>query len=142
MNPRFHFWLKMVLPVIYIPLFIILPLCIWNPDYGWSVVIGFWIPILLLAITVLPKEEVTMRKAFFISTIGMIPITIAFEFVGLALDIWNFSEAKSRLWGLNIMGAPIEEFIFWFGATPLCQLLYLYYRHLFPGTNNEPATTT
>jgi lycopene cyclase domain-containing protein len=111
-----------------------------NTDYGWSVIIGFWIPIILLAITVLPKISIPLRWAF-LSTCGvLIPVTVAFEYIGLWLDIWNFSEEFSKLWGVRLFGAPVEEFIFWFGATPLCLLLYLYFYESLEKKNESAGT--
>jgi lycopene cyclase domain-containing protein len=119
---------------------VLLPIYGLKTDYGWSVIIGFWIPIVLLSINVLPKTPSSIRTAFFTTCIVLVPVTIAFEYVGLLLDIWNFSEEYSKLWGVRVAGAPIEEFIFWFGATPLCLLLYLYFSECLE-KKNEPATT-
>jgi lycopene cyclase domain-containing protein len=120
---------------------VLLPIFGLKTDYGWSVIIGFWIPIVLLSICVLPKTSPTMRTAFFTTCIVLIPVTIAFEYVGLQLDIWNFSEEYSKLWGVRVAGAPIEEFIFWFGASPLCLLLYLYFSECLEKRNESAKTT-
>jgi lycopene cyclase domain-containing protein len=137
-----RFLFRFLWPLLYIPLCIIAPIYWWNPDYGWSVVIGYWLPILILSMVVLPREEYAMRKAFVGTVIIMLPVTILFEYIGLYLDIWNFSEEQSKLWGFKILGAPVEEFVFWFGATPLCLLLYLYYRRLIKRSDNESNTAT
>jgi lycopene cyclase domain-containing protein len=127
--------LRILLPFIYIPIGIILPIYGFDTDYGWSVVVSFWIPIFILSFVVLPGESKPMRFAFLATSLSFIPVTFAFEYIGLSLDIWNFSEKHCALWGPKIMGAPIEEFVFWFGATPLCMLIYLYYRKLIDGVS-------
>ncbi len=124
--------------LLYVLFGVALPIFGLNTDYGWSVIIGFWIPIALLSIILLPRISRPMRNAFFATCILLIPVTVAFEYIGLKLDIWNFSEEYSKLWGLKLCGAPVEEFIFWFGATPLCLLLYLYFTNT-SGLKNESA---
>ncbi|MFW6221788.1 MAG: hypothetical protein ACOC4C_04915 [Fibrobacterota bacterium] len=121
------------IPPLYVIVGIMLPLIVFDPDYGWSIVIGFWIPVIILSVIVLPRQKQCMQKAFFATCLLLMPITIGFEYLSLYLDIWNFSEEHSSLWGYAILGAPVEEFIFWFGATPLCLLVYLFYRQLFTG---------
>ncbi len=111
----------------------VLPIYILDTDYGWSIVLGFWLPVLVLCPVVLVREGPLMRKAFFSTCLLLLPLTVGFEYLSLYFDIWNFSQEHSRLWGIYILDAPVEEFIFWFGATPLCLLLYLYYRQLFAG---------
>ncbi|HEX2958240.1 MAG TPA: hypothetical protein VHO70_15505 [Chitinispirillaceae bacterium] len=118
---------KLLVLLLYAVAGIALPIYVLDTDYGWSVVIGFWIPITILSVMLLPEVSPAMRKAFLATCVILIPVTVAFEYIGLLLDIWNFSEEYSRLWGVRLFGAPVEEFIFWFGATPLCLLLYLYF---------------
>ncbi|MFW5775319.1 MAG: hypothetical protein ACOCW2_03420 [Chitinivibrionales bacterium] len=122
-----------LIPPVYVIAGVVVPLYLLNPDYGWSIVIAFWVPVVVLSILVLPREQPPMRKAFLATCLLFVPITVGFEYLSLYLDIWNFSEEQSALWGIDIFGAPIEEFIFWFGATPLCLLIYLYYRQLLTG---------
>lgn len=66
-------------------------------------------------------------KAFWITILAMIPVTILFEYLSLWLDVWSFDLEKAPIWGLVIWGAPIEEFIFWFGAPPFVLTQYLYF---------------
>jgi lycopene cyclase domain-containing protein len=128
---------KLLLLLLYTGIGVVLPIYGLNTDYGWSVIVGFWIPILLLSIFLLPRVSSSMRKAFFVTCIVLVPVTVAFEYIGLILDIWNFSEEYSRLWGVKLFGAPVEEFIFWFGATPLCLLLYLYFTNAIEAKNES-----
>jgi lycopene cyclase domain-containing protein len=129
---------KLLLLLLYTGVGVVFPIYGLNTDYGWSVIVGFWIPIALLSIFILPKISSSMRKAFFATCVVLVPVTVAFEYIGLSLDIWNFSEEYSKLWGIKLFGAPVEEFIFWFGATPLCLLLYLCFTST-KGVKNESA---
>jgi hypothetical protein len=60
-----------------------------------------------------------------------------FEYACLGMDIWYFKDTSQLLPIPWIFGAPIEEFLFWFGATPFCLLGYLYYNRLFRDTRIE-----
>jgi len=57
-------------------------------------------------------------------------LSIIWEYAGLALNIWDFSEAHHALLGPEIFGAPIEEFVFWFGASPFVLTIYIYYEQI------------
>lgn len=116
------------LPLIYGAVFIFVPIKIFNTDYGWSVLLLFWVPTVLLLLIVHRGLETVQRMSFWITTLILLPVTFAFEFLCLKLDIWNFYQGIDKLWGLSIFGAPIEEFIFWFGAGPFCMTLYIYYQ--------------
>jgi len=71
----------------------------------------------------------------------MVPVTIAFEYVSLWLDIWSFDQSIDKLWGPVFYGAPLEEFLFWFGAPPFVLTQYLYFsRVLYPqGKSHESS---
>ncbi|MBD3315214.1 MAG: hypothetical protein GF344_05460 [Chitinivibrionales bacterium] len=121
------------LPFLYVPFFIFLPILIFNPNYGWSVILLFWIPSFILY-TVLYRWMVgRFLGAFWMTCAILVPVTFAFEYLCLHLQIWDFYEGIQKLWGPRLFGAPIEEFIFWFGATPFCLLVYLYYYRLSGG---------
>jgi len=64
---------------------------------------------------------------YWTSVLLLIPITIAFEYLALWMDIWSFSENASKLWGISFWGAPIEEFLFWFGAPPFVLSIYFWF---------------
>jgi lycopene cyclase domain-containing protein len=118
-------------PFLYVPLFIFLPILLLDTDYGWSVVILFWIPSAILYLVLHRWMAGRFLGAFWLTCAVLLPVTAAFEYLCLYLDIWDFYEGVQSLWGPRILGAPIEEFIFWFGATPFCLLVYLYYYRLF-----------
>lgn len=121
------------IPVLYAGLFIVFPVYFFKLSYFWSVIAMFWAPSVILYAVLLPLyflKNPAAHKAFWILFGLMIPLTTAFEYFVLWLDLWNFSEQVSRLIGLRIFGAPVEEFLFWYGATPFCLLVYLYYKRL------------
>ncbi|MBD3343617.1 MAG: lycopene cyclase domain-containing protein [Chitinivibrionales bacterium] len=122
-----------IIPFIYAILFIFVPIKLFNTNYGWSVIILFWIPAILLYVSMSLGKKISSarQKAFWATTLIMIPVTFLFEYLCLYLDIWGFHEDIHKLWGIKIWGAPIEEFLFWFGATPFCLMVYLYFRNIF-----------
>ncbi|MBN1981533.1 MAG: hypothetical protein JW795_08385 [Chitinivibrionales bacterium] len=125
--------LWLLLPFLYILVFIIAPIKLFDTNYLWSILVAFWIPIVLMGVTIIPKVSQEFRSAFFITAFLMLPVTFVFEYLCLYLDIWNFFEGKDRLCGVKIFNAPLEEFLFWFGATPLCNLVYLYFHRTLYG---------
>lgn len=129
-------FLKVSLPFFYMVFFILLPIRVLNANYGWSVILLFWLPSVILYFYHFHKSGFKDLKPFWITFFLLLPVTFIFEYLCLFLDIWNFSEQIDKLWGLWLWGAPIEEFVFWFGATPFCLLLYLYYRTIFTKGNH------
>lgn len=123
----------LLVPVLYIPLCVFVPIKLLNTNYGYSVILLFWIPSALLYAYLYSWMGTGFRRAFWITFSLLIPVTFGFEYVCLALDVWSFSEQTHKLWGPELWGAPVEEFVFWFGATPLCVLLYLYYYRVAKG---------
>jgi lycopene cyclase domain-containing protein len=117
-----------VLPFVYVPAFVFAPIALLNTDYGWSVVLLFWVPAAILYTSLFRKLDRKEHIAFWGSVALMLPVTFAFEYVCLVLDVWSFDQSRQKLWGLWIGPAPVEEFIFWFGATPFCLMVYCWYR--------------
>lgn len=108
------------------------------PWYFLSTIIYFYIPSAFLSAWILPRIDQTTRKAYW-KTMGYIAcISITMEYVYLGLDLWTFSEAKDPLLGIRIYGAPIEEFIFWFGACPFALLIYLSLCRVFKPVISPP----
>jgi len=93
------------------------------PLYFITCVVIFWIPMAVI----IPREwgglSRAQRKAFWIIWLVMSAVTFGMEFVYLKADIWSFAE-DSTLLGINILGVPIEEFVFWFGAPPFLLGVY------------------
>ena len=56
---------------------------------------------------------------------------IGMEYLYLKFDVWSFSEEIDPLIGIWFGSAPIEEYVYWFGATPFCLAVYLSYKRLF-----------
>lgn len=101
------------------------------PWYFISTLIYFWLPSALLGARLYRGLDARTRKAFWLTMAVFMPLTGAMEYVCLYLDIWYFSEAKDPLLGLRVFGAPIEEFLFWFGAQPFVLFTYLTFHRRF-----------
>ena len=94
------------------------------PVYFLTCVFLFWIPGLALLTGFWRGLSPARRRAFMITWALMGAQTFAMEYVYLWADIWSFSQAHDPLLGLDMLGAPIEEFAFWFGATLFVLTLY------------------
>ena len=95
------------------------------PLYFLSTLIYFWIPILVMALCLWRHQDRLTRKAFWFTLAVFTLLTGAMEYVCLHLDIWSFSEELDPLLGLHIFGAPVEEFMFWFGGAPFVLFIYI-----------------
>ncbi len=98
--------------------------------YFWTVVIIFWIPSVFLYLFLRKKLDPLTKKAFWITVLILMPVTFAAEYIYLWADIWNFSEKYDPLIGITIWGAPIEEFVFRFGAPIFFIFVYLFFDYL------------
>lgn len=97
------------------------------PRYFISVLIYFWVPVLVMAPFLLPHQDRLTRKIVWL-TLGVFAILASVnEYIYLHFDLWTFSELKDPLLGPRLFGAPIEEFWFWFGAIPFTICLYLFF---------------
>jgi hypothetical protein len=101
------------------------------PRYFWLYVWSFWVPILILLPLVWRVMDASARKALAYSLLFVCwPAAIVMEYVYLKFDVWDFSEAWDPLLGLKVFGAPVEEFVFWFGAPFVILLVYIGIDHL------------
>ncbi len=95
------------------------------PRYFIMTVIAFWIPVTVMGLFMKNKMAPLTKKALWTTILIMLPVTFAVEYLYLRTDIWTFSQEMDPLLGIEIFGAPIEEFSFWFGGTPFILLTYL-----------------
>ncbi len=100
------------------------------PVYLITYTILFWIPALIFMLFLLKAFGAPVRKGFWAASAAMGAVSVLMEYLFLKFDVWFFSEKIDRLVGLRLFGAPVEEFVFWFGATPFCLALYLMYGRL------------
>ncbi len=98
------------------------------PLYFWKVVLLFWVPGVALMAGLWRTLSPDRRFAFWVTVALMTVVSGLMEYVYLWADIWNFSEAVDPLLGWRIFGAPVEEFVYWFGATPFVLGVYLLLR--------------
>lgn len=101
------------------------------PVYLVTYTVLFWVPALLFVLFGLRRQEAARRKGFWAASAAMAAVSVVMEYLFLKFDVWFFSEKIDRLLGLWIGPAPVEEFVFWFGATPFCLAVYLTYARLF-----------
>lgn len=125
------FWFRLALPSLYLSSAVFLPSRLRQLSYFEFVAMLFWMPsALLLAVNWGWIARKRIAFPFFASlAIGAI-ISFFFEYVALGMGVWHFSGPENYL-GPGIWGAPIEEFLFYWGAAPFCLLLYLYFYRLF-----------
>ena len=100
------------------------------PRYFIDDLLVFWLPSAALAAWLWRGLDALTRKAFFLTLAVVLPATFAMEFVYLKVHIWRLDLSKDPLIGLSILGAPIEEFLFWFGAAFFILLSYLAFDRL------------
>ena len=84
----------------------------------------YWIPAAALLGWRWRTLRRAQRRAVWIVSAVMAAVTFGMEYVYLWADIWNFSEERFPLLGIYLGPAPVEEFVFWFGATPFVLGLY------------------
>jgi len=103
------------------------------PVYLITYFVLFWIPVLVFLLFAFRHLSLPMKKAFFSVSVIMAVFSIGMEWLYLYFDVWSFSEKTDKLLGWRIFGAPVEEYVYWFGATPFCMTLYLGYRRVLGG---------
>lgn len=109
------------------------------PLYFITAVLYFWLPIAVLAPLLLPSLDPLSRRAFWLTLAVFYPLAAGMEYVYLYCDVWTFSEKIDPLLGLRFYGAPVEEFVWWFGAVPFAMLVYFAFCRLFPETPEDRA---
>lgn len=101
------------------------------PVYFISYTVLFWIPSFLFVIFLYKPLEKTTKKAFWLTSFIMAVVSIIMEYLYIKFDVWSFSQNIDPLLGIWFWKAPVEEYVYWFGATPFCLSLYLAYARLF-----------
>ena len=100
------------------------------PVYFITYTALFWVPSAVFIIFLLKLFDSGLKRAFWLTTGIMGLLSIIMEYLYLKFEVWSFSEQIDPLLGLWLGPAPVEEFVFWFGATPFCLAIYLSYRKL------------
>jgi lycopene cyclase domain-containing protein len=90
----------------------------------------FWVPSIFFIVFLLKLFDGSLKKSFWLTSALMAFLSIIMEWLYLRFEVWSFSEKFDPLLGIWLGPAPVEEFVFWFGATPFCLALYLSYRKL------------
>jgi lycopene cyclase domain-containing protein len=125
------FWFRLVLPCLYLSLAVLLPAHFRHLSYFEFVTVLFWMPAALL-LAMNWRWILRKRIAFPIfSSLAILALfSFFFEYVALGMGVWHFGGPENYL-GPGIWGAPIEEFLFYWGAAPFCLFMYLHFYRLF-----------
>lgn len=107
------------------------------PLYFITYTILFWVPVALFLFFFFRKLSPERRKAFWITTGIMAVVSVIMEYFYLKFDTWSFSEEIDPLLGLWFGKAPVEEYVYWFGATPFCLSIYLVYLKYMKAEAND-----
>ena len=126
------------IPFIYAEFFIIAPMLRWNVNYWQSMVLFFWLPCLILCLWNWHwMSQYKLWKPFFLTWIILNAAAVVVELTSLKWGIWDFGTVHPLLYkefGINPLsypfGVPAEEFMFYWGATPFCFMLYIYFFRL------------
>src|SRR5258708_3543292 len=101
------------------------------PVYLILYLVLFWAPVVVLAVLQWKYFDPPTKKAFWVTMAVMTVATTVMEFIFVGLDVWSFSEKKDPLLGIWFGKVPIEEFVFWYGASPLFFFTYVSFDRLF-----------
>lgn len=105
------------------------------PVYFITYTVLFWLPAAFFGFFIFRTLPPPLKKAFWAAA-GLIALTTtAMEYVYLGFDVWSFSQKTDKLLGLWLGPAPIEEFVFWYGAPPFCLVVYFAYCRILGGKN-------
>ena len=103
------------------------------PGYYLTTVLVFWLPIAALAAFSWSRLSRLDKKSFWWTNALLLVLTSIMEKIYRTTRIWTFSQDVDPLLGPKLWGEPVEEFIFWLGATPFMLLVYLTARALRRG---------
>ncbi len=79
------------------------------------------------------RREDTMLILGFITFSNI--ITVVIEKLMIFFDVWGFSNATHRLIGISFLGAPIEEYVYWWLAPVVVSVTYYAMVKLKSGSN-------
>ncbi|MFA6434774.1 MAG: hypothetical protein WCW52_08760 [Elusimicrobiales bacterium] len=105
------------------------------PVYFITYSVLFWLPAVLLYVFLFKTLTAALGRSFWSACCLMALVSTVMEYLYIYFDVWSFSERTDSLLGLRLWSVPVEEFVFWFGATPFCLMMYLGYRRLFRRKN-------
>jgi len=105
------------------------------PVYLITYTVLFWVPALVLGIVLFKTLTPPLKRSFWAAVFLIALTTTVMEYVYLWFDVWSFSQKTDKLLGIWFGPAPIEEFVFWYGAPPFCLAVYLSYCRIFGGKN-------
>jgi len=99
-------------------------------NYLWTVLVGMGIPALVAWIVGRKNLNSDDWKVFIAFNIFSVISSTIIEVIMLYYDTWGFSNSHGRFIGINFLGAPIEEYVYWWMAPVLVGILYIIFRKL------------
>ena len=99
-------------------------------NYVWSVLIGMGLPALVIWYSGMKEVSFQEWKPFFAFNIFSIISSTIIEIIMLKYDTWGFSNHHYRLIGINLFGAPIEEYVYWWCAPILVGITYVIFNKI------------
>lgn len=99
-------------------------------NYFWTIVAGMGLPTLIVWFMGRKNLDLSAWKSFITFNLFSIVISTIIEVIMLNYDTWGFSKAHGRFIGVNFIGAPIEEYIYWWIAPILVGMLYITLRKI------------
>jgi lycopene cyclase domain-containing protein len=103
------------------------------PWYFIKYTLLFWVPSVLFLLVFFKRLSPSFRKAYWLTFGVMAVVSVVMEYFYLHFDTWSFSEEIDPLLGIWFWKAPIEEFVYWFGAILFCLSAYIVYSRLLKG---------
>lgn len=108
-------------------------------DYFWTVTIGMGLPALVAWFVGRKNLNKDDWKIFLAFNLFSIVMSTIIEWIMLYYDTWGFTKAEGRFIGINFLGAPIEEYIYWWLAPMLVGIMYIIFRKLKEIDSFPPA---
>jgi len=109
-----------------------------KPTYmvaNFFVFLTFSLPLFWMSRNDMSKSFLKAAGIFFVVSNIM---TLIIEYLYVKTDIWGFSKAyQPNLVGIEVLGAPIEEYVFW-AMAPLATIsAFVYYVNYLPNRNKS-----
>jgi len=94
-------------------------------NYLWTLLMGMGLPALVAWF--MGRKSLTTNdwKPFLCFEAFAIVSSTIIEVVMLYFDTWGFTKSHGRFIGVNFLGAPIEEYIYWWMAPVLVGIIYI-----------------
>lgn len=100
-------------------------------DYLSTLIVGMILPAIIALVAGFKNlDALSIKVIVLFELLFTIPVTIVIEKVMLYYNSWGFSKEHIRFIGINIFGAPVEEYVYWWCAPLLVGIVYMIMRKL------------